>query len=105
MSKHTPGPWTWRNEPFDDGTPFFVITAGIGFFGSHSTLPSGFCASGIMSEANARLIASAPELLAALEAMMQGAEWAPSGDNTRFVSPASDVAKAARAAIAKVKGE
>lgn len=102
MSKHTPGPWTWRNEPYDNGKPYTTIEAGDGFHGRNDR---GFCLEGIISEANVRLIASAPELLAALEAMMQRAEWAPSGDNTRFVSPASEVAKAARAAIAKAKGE
>jgi hypothetical protein len=48
--------------------------------------------------ANARLIASAPELLEALKLAMQ--DW----ENMRVVSSASRAHKAARAAIAKATG-
>ena len=93
MSKHTPGPWTWRNEPYDDGKPYIHIEAGDGFHGGNDR---GFCFQGIMSEANARLIVSAPELLAALESVLALAviEYA---DMSMF--------DRARAAIAKAKGE
>lgn len=63
-AKHTPGPWrqeVWRDEPYDpfvlellDGDNHTVL--------SRETLEE--------TVANARLIAAAPELLAALKAML-----------------------------------
>ncbi len=108
MSKHTPGPWTWLNEPYDDGKPYITIEAGDGLHGGNDC---GFWFQGIMSEANARLIASAPELLAALEAMIE--PWSEH-DAARLSGLAGYGALDeqhrtailnARAAIAKAKGE
>ena len=54
MSKHTPGPWEAREH--SDGSHWFVDWDG------------GWTAGDELSEANARLIAAAPELLEACEA-------------------------------------
>lgn len=53
----TPGPWTYR-EAFDNGEPCgYVIQSGVNAI---ADVPQG--------EADARLIAAAPEMLAALKA-------------------------------------
>lgn len=55
MSKHTPGPWTYC---MTDGTNYARITC---------DQTGGDNLRGYCGEANARLIAAAPDLLAALE--------------------------------------
>lgn len=65
-ASHTPGPWHLSSDPYDDGTPYFQIVAGDGFFGD-VVEPRGFKLNEIMTEADARLIAAAPDLLHALE--------------------------------------
>lgn len=62
---HTPGPWALESSPYEDGTPYFKITAGEPYIDGEKM---GFGFSAIMREADARLIAAAPEMLAALEA-------------------------------------
>jgi hypothetical protein len=64
--KHTPGPWILDdadNHAYFIDHDYHFIDAGNGFLGSDG---SGFSLSGCMSESDARLIAAAPELLAAL---------------------------------------
>ena len=84
MSKHTPGPW-------EKAEPFATVRAPgrpcIADCGSRSDLDA---------QANARLIAAAPDLLAALEYIMA---WTPNDWNAET---ARDMA---RAAIAKARGE
>lgn len=91
---HTPGPW--RKSSHDSLKGVFHIDAG----------PMGYERKTVaiinaekQSEANARLIAAAPDLLAALEAFEQGP---PDGDNTDgwFAQYALNL-EAARAAIAR----
>ena len=55
---HTPGPWQLVSDPYADGKPYFQFTAGGGNY------PDGFHIAGILSQADARLIARAPDLLA-----------------------------------------
>lgn len=93
MSKHTttPGPQTVWSDPLD-----FMA----------SDMPSGFFVTGVMSEADARLIAAAPDLMAALEGMtelyIRLAGYADCG----FWNPETEpTVVSARAAIAKAKGE
>ena len=89
MSKHTPGPWVVR-----DGGTGYINQIGID--------PSIGCAYGAGEEvdANARLIAAAPEMLNALRraalALAFGAENFPA---------MSDDYKAVSAAIEKATGE
>lgn len=78
MNKYTPGPWELRGTRLVTDKHGVVIAEKIGSNGGGS-------------ESNARLIASAPELLEALEALLDDAS--------------SKNQKAARDAIAKAKGE
>ena len=93
-TKHTPGPWEYRPEP-EQPNPYwhqFKVSfgsAGIMEGASHDRHGQG--------AHNARLIAAAPDLLAALEEIIAEAE----GGWLRQ----SLIAKRARAAIAKAKGE
>ena len=95
MSKHTPGPWNVSEE--FDGTS---IKAGM-FHVTHTIQACGFHEPDVdkaVTQANARLIAAAPELLDALNAMlthmgMDEDEW----NKVTF--------NQARAAIAKATGE
>mgnify|MGYP001260829464 CR=1 FL=1 len=98
MSKHTPGPWTVRRSMPEDGYDCWFISA--------CPLPNrevdiGDVAGGYpheQKEANARLIAAAPELLAALSAMLTHMGM----DEDEWNKPTYDQA---RAAIAKATGE
>ena len=69
MSKHTPGPWHLRVDPIHQGQ-YFIRVQSYGFAplatvrgDKRSTLKD--------SEANARLIAAAPDLLKALKAIVK----------------------------------
>jgi hypothetical protein len=90
MSKHTPEPW--RYEEFG---PNVIIKATKNPM--LSVVHSLYHESREQMEANARLIAAAPELLEALEMMLEMSEMGGFGK-----AYAEDVA---RAAIAKGKGE
>ena len=107
-TKHTPGPW--RYQPGRDSRPPYVIRGSEG----------GFVVVGMTAdrqEADAALIAAAPELLEALEKRAQAdAAYAqlalsdvdpdPHERLLQQIEDAEDAAKdAARAAIAKAKGE
>ena len=62
MSKLAPGPWSWNGEfpiVIEDGEGYYVV-------GPNGIMPSG--------EANARLIAAAPELLGALKYVLSHTE-------------------------------
>jgi hypothetical protein len=85
-AQHTPGPWEWRG---DEGGWFLVP----GVLAICNT--DGTPGDDVIDRANARLIAAAPDLLAALEGLFllldAGSLYEPQ-------------AYAARAAIAKAKG-
>lgn len=92
MIGHTAGPWhARRNEHYWE-------------FGTDEFQLGDVCASQFTDpgreEANARLVASAPDLLAALEAIL------PDAEGNHFGGP-DTLARinAARAAIARAKGE
>lgn len=93
QSKHTPGPWEYREiAPYDDGLGYVsadgndIIHAGV------SDLPAG------ENRANAHLIAAAPELLEAVHNLMDILRDYDAIDNL-------DVRiREARAAIAKAEG-
>src|SRR3990167_8067760 len=78
MTQHTPGPWNVDGAEITDGKE-----------------PLALCCS---TEANARLIAAAPELLEALEACVEyiGAQWADDPENR------PNALRMAEAATAKV---
>ena len=76
MSKHTPGPWTLKKDRSPNGYPHgisaidptdelkFEVCAIFGQYNDRVATP--------MSAANARLIAAAPDLLEACEALIEG---------------------------------
>lgn len=90
MTQHTPGPWKLRHEePKPDYKyPYMRLEAGDSF-------ADGFYLTGIVSAADAHLIAAAPDLLYAASAAI--AECAEALTPT--------VRVALRQAIAKAKGE
>lgn len=102
-SKHTPGPWVYNRTlvevRYDDGGeyPFTVCT-----------MPCWTDEYKCERNANARLIAAAPDLLAALEAAVEcgmvPVSSASEGGANRY-SDQVRVADAIRAAIAKARGE
>ena len=81
MNKHTKGPWRLSEEKF---STLYVEPFICAIFGTDKT-----------AEANARLIAAAPELLEALEGLLEAVS-----DGAEYI--ATD---AAVAAIKKAKGE
>jgi hypothetical protein len=85
MSKHTPGPWCMES--------FFH-----GQYDVYSEVTDDFISGGTISEADARLIAAAPDLLEALEKVVS---FVDAGQGTWTV----EEQQKARAAIAKAKGE
>jgi len=95
MSKHTPGPWTFVHEGGIDGGYFIDAKEDV------VVLPRGR-----LNEADARLIAAAPDLLAALRAIVNKAHPRAdylNGDATHYIGP-KELVDAARAAIAKAEG-
>lgn len=102
MNKHTPGPWS-VNPPFFknwDSRCIYGVTEYVACVGGVEN-----CRETI--DANARLIAAAPELLEALEFLVFAFE---SCDETGYVDghgfiDTEDLKEKARQAIAKAKGE
>lgn len=91
-TKHTPAPW--RYQPGRDSRPPYVIRGSEG----------GFVVVGMTAdrqEADAALIAAAPDLLSALEQML--AAFVDDPLTHQYTS--GTAADAARYAIAKAKGE
>ena len=87
MSKHTPGPWVVRHVPERYNASTYCID-----WSAHQEEVAEI----VHGEANARLIAAAPDLLAAAKGLLGLAE------RHGWLHVAVD---AARAAIAKAEGE
>lgn len=99
-SKHTPGPWHVE-EPFGEPGTYIAVT----FPGFSPGLVCRMIDQARTPEgkANARLIAAAPDLLAALESLHAVHRAFSSADN--WTSFDDDARAAAEAAIAKARGE
>jgi len=97
MTKHTPGPWT-VNPYCNDGAEVRAI-APVAWCSVATTVGSSGSQSIDAAEAraNARLIAAAPDLLAALERLFRWGSW-PSEEHKQDM-------ESARAAIAKATKE
>ena len=95
MSKHTPGPWFIEQRTYDDGSTHFRITASEGHGWAGDRYMS---VSGCIDEHDALLIAAAPELLDALETIVEHFEYYMGDNECRPLENA-------RAAIAKATGE
>ena len=95
--KHTPGPWT-VNPYCNDGAEVrsLAIVARCGAALTHSASDSQSI-DAAEARANARLIAAAPDLLAALERLFRWGSW-PSEEHKQDM-------ESARAAIAKATKE
>jgi len=72
MSKHTPGPWTAEPNGGDDDDMrrLYICTD----MGARTALAEAYSVDHGDPEANARLIAAAPDLLAALKEIIAGAK-------------------------------
>jgi hypothetical protein len=109
MSKHTPGPWVWDGNVcdynIDQEAPWLVTSE----YHKDQRLPSGVILGGQIqchSEANARLIAAAPELLEALKDLLDHyTSLVNSGDAGNWDAETEGEVIATRAAIAKAEGE
>ena len=88
MSKHTPGPW--RFEPHSVDSNYMLIYCS-------NTPGEGDNVRGYCGAANARLIAAAPDLLEALQRLIESGDVRDAGE--------AGALKQARAAIAKATGE
>lgn len=109
--KHTPGPWFEQTGFADDVEITADSRQGMVAICAMDLDFTGHI--GVEQEANARLIAAAPDLLEALETL--DASWladfpaGPDGDYSgRFVSPAEEhvvIWRKIRAAIARARGE
>lgn len=100
-AQHTPGPWVVQKV---DGSRWPI--AGPDWPGGGIVAEVNVCR-GPDASANARLIASAPELLAALEPFAEAAErWIANAEarGDRYGIKAADWSRA-RSAIAKARGE
>lgn len=94
MAKHTPGPWeavSWTVFPESYGDS--ICTMGLYAKRADSE-----------HEANARLIAAAPELLSVLEAFLRAPSAGSRGPGSVTLEVQSFNLDAARAAIAKATG-
>lgn len=98
MSAHAPGPWI---QKIDENNPDHRLVLAAG---EHAGLDVASVRPWMThGEANARLIAAAPELLAALEA--RESACADRGDHHRPLPTQHDARRLARAAIAKARGK
>lgn len=97
MSKHTPGPWHVAEEMDDDDNVLYTVEA--------DNLPVADIYRKAEHEANARLIAAAPELLEALKELIAwDLESLPGEVSLGYSGIEQDIAHA-KAAIAKALGE
>jgi hypothetical protein len=101
VSGHTPGPWHWDSDPVKGDEHgrirYRVCTVGQTITQVyHSSYEGGLT----RAEADARLIAAAPDLLATLRDVLG---WIPDGGAWHTDAPMQSVAKA-RAAISKATG-
>lgn len=106
MSKHTPGPWDYWSgyNAYDKVEAQITAEGGDIVIASYNHLISE-------GEANARIMAAAPDLLEALEKIVEyahqysGRERSQAAAMEIVETPISDDVAAARVAIAKARGE
>jgi len=104
MSKPTPGPW--RVEPMVAyGRDIYAGDIWIGQANNNHDYPPGDFPTNEECDANARLIATAPDLLEALEDMTARFERCCRYNGNADEEMLAESTKDAHAAIAKAKGE
>lgn len=95
-SKHTPGPWKWSDQyTHPSGKPAWTLLGRHGLYGI-LTCDQGSAPQDLSDEANARLIAAAPELLAALQIAVR--------QNSHDMQMTGEELRICAAAIAKATG-
>lgn len=99
MSTYTPGPWV-TDDVYKDDIARYVMSDLVPFPHTIARLELG--QDRAEQEANARLIAAAPELLEALQSLLKWAQGVHGPRPARINYAGMDVA---RAAIAKATGE
>jgi hypothetical protein len=104
ITKHTPGPW--KSDGYyvrQSGTAGGRMIADVCYTGPHHTPPEEYPRScRIVDEANANLIAAAPDLFIALHAAVETYDQFPK-EVCEEIAP--DWLPQAKSAIAKAKGE
>jgi hypothetical protein len=98
VERHTPGPWRYNHvhTPQDQyGHHYFEFVAGRG----HSE--NGFWLSGIVAPADARVIVSAPELLAELERLVERCD----GEEGVRADGSNIDTRAANMLLARIRGD
>ena len=97
MNKHTPGPWM-VNASTDTANCYKIEGAGLSVkvYGKDRYLPNGTTVRVLRTLANARLIAAAPDLLAACKAVRDLVEFND--------VPREEIWKIIDAAVAKAEG-
>lgn len=90
-TKHTPGEWYWTDAypKSSDGERTWSLI-GAGGYGILSCDGVGNSPQGLNNEANARLIAAAPEMLVALEKLTNNAEQSAFEDWLERKTPSGD---------------
>lgn len=96
MSRNTPGPWYAKREGY---STVYVKARILGRLIQEVAACGPTDAGQDQQDANARLIAAAPELLEALKAFV--ADWS---DDTGMSGPSYESVRFAREAIAKAEG-
>jgi hypothetical protein len=95
MSKHTPGPWL-IDELAETQEPDFYGAPGDPN-GYHAISTAGWRMTGFIGDANAKLIAAVPELLEALQMLVQYSDFSNEAEHADF----SRQLEKSRAVIAK----
>ena len=95
--KHTPGPWV-----FNESIPRTVTAPKEGYITRHICDMDASTMSALEQNANARLIAAAPELLDALVDLLPLAEFGAAEQSPPYAD--DSLLESARAAIAKATG-
>jgi len=94
-AKHTPGPWTAEPSSLVKFSPFDVIA---------KCQPNGYiCRTSGNCEANASLIAAAPDLLAALRNLVAAEDKFMADSGMRWSDNVTDAVNGAKAAISKAE--
>jgi len=108
MSTHTPGPWTItkaQNARYIEGDPKRGHVAFVYAKGDRCDIMRDEYSAPEEMEANARLIAAAPDLLDALKVMLKGDELGEVACQEQGFLRLIERTEQARAAIAKAEGK
>lgn len=104
MSKHTPGPWHWESDAVK-GDPMGRVRYQVTALGKTVTRVyySSYEGGPTNAEADARLIAAAPDLLEALQSIAECCDEHYAARD--YASRQTEIRGIARAAIVKATGE